>query len=214
MGGGRRSGIGIGLVAATLVATPLGAQNLTKPDPLAARSIGSVTAPITVYEMSDFQCPYCRRHALEIFPTIEQEYIKTGKVRWVFINYPLTSIHSNAAAAAELALCGAKIGRFWPLHDLLFKYQETWAPLKEPGPFLLSLADSAKIPRNQITGCLTSESERPELQADVEGARRAGAGSTPSFYIEGGMLVGAQVPGLWKHILDSIYVEKTAKSDK
>ena len=194
---------------AALAPTSLAAQS--PKDPLAARSMGSGAAPITVYEMSDFQCPYCRRHALDVFPTIETNYIKTGKVRWIFINYPLTSLHNNAAAAAELALCGAKVNRFWQLHDLLFKYQDTWAPLKEPGPFLLSLADSAKIPRNQITGCLTSEAARPELQADADGARRAGAGSTPSFYIEGGMLVGAQSAGLWKHILDSIYMEKTGQ---
>ncbi len=52
---------------------------------------GSATAPITVYEMSDFQCPYCRRFALETFPTLEREYIATGKVRWVFVNFPLTT---------------------------------------------------------------------------------------------------------------------------
>ena len=63
------------------------------------RAKGSPSAPVTVYEMSDFQCPYCRRFALETFPAIEKEYITPGKVRWVFVNYPLTSIHANAVAA-------------------------------------------------------------------------------------------------------------------
>jgi protein-disulfide isomerase len=182
-----------------------------KKDVLAERSMGSPTAPITVYEMSDFQCPYCRRHAVDVFPTLEQEYVKTGKVRWIFINFPLTSIHPNAAAAAELALCGARQGKFWPLHDLLFKYQDTWAPLKEPAPFLLSLADSAHIPRPPMEACLTGGSARPELEADASGANRAGAQSTPTFYIEGGLLVGAQPVQVWAQILDSIYKVRSEK---
>ncbi|SRR5581483_12048354 len=202
------------LLAAPALASPAAAQGgapepARKPDPLAARSKGSPTAPITVYEMSDFQCPYCRRHAVEVFPALERDYVSTGKVRWVFINFPLTSIHPNAVAAAELALCGARLGRFWPLHDLLFRYQETWAPLKEPGPFLVSLADSAGVPRAPLLQCLTSEAARPEVQADAEGARRSGASSTPTFYIEGGLLVGAQPVEVWRAVLDSIYAAKT-----
>src|SRR6476620_2968320 len=73
--------------------------------PLESRSKGSAKAPVTVYEMSDFQCPYCRQFALETFPQLERQYIKPGKVRWVFINFPLTSIHAHAAAAAQVALC-------------------------------------------------------------------------------------------------------------
>ncbi len=114
-------------------------------------------------------------------------------------------------AAAELALCGARLGKFWRLHDLLFKYQDTWAPLKEPGPFLLSLADSASVPHQAMEACLTTGVARPEIEADVDGARRSGAQSTPTFYIEGGLLVGAQPPDVWKQILDSIYAAKTSK---
>jgi protein-disulfide isomerase len=186
----------------------------TAKDGLAARTKGSASAPIAVYEMSDFQCPYCRQHSVDVFPKLERDYINTGKVRWTFINFPLTSVHPNAAAAAELALCGARQGKFWPLHDLLFKYQETWAPLKEPGPFLLSLADSAGVPHQSMEACLTSGAVGEELKADAEGAQRSGAQSTPTFYIEGGLLVGAQPIQIWKEILDSIYKEKSVKSKK
>jgi protein-disulfide isomerase len=81
------------------------------------RSKGSPTAPITVYEMSDFQCPYCRSFALETFRALEKEYISPGKVRWVFVNFPLTSLHANAVAAASTALCAARQDAFWPVHD-------------------------------------------------------------------------------------------------
>lgn len=183
-------------------------QQAAKPGILAERSMGSPAAPITVYEMSDFQCPYCRRHAMDVFPALEREYINTGKVHWIFINFPLTSIHPNAAAAAELALCGARVGKFWPLHDLLYKYQDTWAPLKDPGQFLLSLADSVQAPRKTMEACLTSEAARPELEADAEAAHRSGAQSTPTFYIEGGLLVGAEPLQVWQQVLDSIYAAK------
>ena len=184
-------------------------QQAAKPGILAERSMGSPAAPITVYEMSDFQCPYCRRHAVDVFPALEREYINTGKVHWIFINFPLTSIHPNAAAAAELALCGARVGKFWPLHDLLYKYQDTWAPLKDPGQFLLSLADSVHAPRKTMEACLTSGAARPELEADAEAAHRSGAQSTPTFYIEGGLLVGAEPLQVWQQVLDSIYAAKT-----
>jgi protein-disulfide isomerase len=197
----------------SLLPVGLAAQGSSK-DVLAERSKGSATAPITVYEMSDFQCPYCRQHAVETFPGLEKRYIDTGKVRWVFLNFPLTSIHPNAAAAAELALCGARVGKFWAFHDLLFKYQETWAPLKEPGPFLASLIDSAHAPRQLMEACLTAGAARPELEADAQAAQRSGAQSTPTFYIEGGLLVGSQPAALWQGILDSIYASKKSVNGK
>src|ERR671927_65665 len=84
--------------------TGLEAQTATSPAAsLDNRTKGSSNAPVTVYEMSDFQCPFCRQFALETFPQLDREYIASGKVRWVFINYPLTSIHANAAAAAQVA---------------------------------------------------------------------------------------------------------------
>ncbi len=196
-----------------LFATPallIAQATATAKDPLASRSKGAPSAPVTVYEMSDFQCPYCRKHALEVFPAIERDYVKTGKVRWVFINLPLVSIHANALPAAELAMCAARLGKFWPIHDLLFQHQETWAPLKEPGPFLLSLADSVKLPRAPLVKCLETEAARAEIQAEAQGSERAGAASTPTFYIEGGLLTGARPVELWREVLDSIYADKAA----
>ena len=173
------------------------------------RSKGSPTAPVTVYEMSDFQCPYCRRFALETFRTIEKEYITPGKVRWVFVNFPLTSIHANAVAAAGTALCAARQGAFWPVHDLLYTHQDAWAPLTEPGPFFLSLADSAGISKPKLLECVKSPATESEIRYEAEGAERAGASSTPSFYIEGGLLTGAHPLSVFRQVLDSVHSAKT-----
>lgn len=198
-------------VALAAHAPALAAQD-TSPAPLTGRSMGSAAAPVTVYEMSDFQCPYCRRFALETFPIIDSLYVVPGKVRWVFINYPLTSLHRNAVPAAGIALCAARQGAFWPVHDLLYKHQSDWSELAEPGEFLLSLADSAKISKPALTECVKSPATNEEVRADAEGASRAGAASTPTFYIEGGLLVGAQPVEMFRHVLDSIYAAKRAKA--
>ncbi len=197
----------IALVTA-LSATPLPAQTAGN-NPLATRSKGSPTAPVTVYEMSDFQCPYCRKFAQETFPRIEQSYITPGKVRWVFVNFPLTSVHTHAAAAGELALCAAKQQGFWRVHDLLFQYQETWAPLKEAAPFFVSLADSAGLSKKALLACLDASETMEDLKAEAEGSQRSGATSTPTFYIEGGLMEGAVPFDVFKRVLDSIYAVKT-----
>lgn len=200
--------------AAILILSMLGqeaGQAQSAAPPVEIRAKGKADAPVTVYEMSDFQCPFCRRHATEVFPILEREYIRTGRVRWVFVNLPLTSLHPNAAPAAELAMCAARAGKFWPVHDLLFQHQQTWAPLANPSPFFLSLADSAGIPRAGIEACLEGGQGRADASADAEGAARTGARSTPTFYIEGGLLRGAHPVGTFRTILDSVLKVRNEK---
>ncbi len=204
------AGMLAGVLAGGASASLLAGQSASAP--LEMRSKGSSKAPVTVYEMSDFQCPYCRQFALETFPQLERDYVKTGKVRWVFINFPLTSVHAHASAAAELALCAGKQQAFWRVHDLLFAHQESWAPLKEAGPFFVSLADSARLSKPALLTCLQSPDTRNSVRADAEGAARSGATSTPTFYIEGGLLEGAQPLPVFRQVLDSVYASKTRGS--
>jgi protein-disulfide isomerase len=181
------------------------------PRTLGSRTKGAGTAPVTVYEMSDFQCPYCRRFALETFPAIEREYIASGKVRWVFVNFPLTSIHPNAVPAAQVALCAGRQGAFWAVHHLLFQHQQVWAPLKEAGPFFISLADSARISKPALLACVKSPATVAEIRSEAEGAERSGAQSTPTFYIEGGLLAGAHPLPVFRQVLDSVYRAKVGR---
>jgi protein-disulfide isomerase len=125
-------------------------------DPLAARTKGRSNAPITVYEMADFQCPACRDFALTTLPAIERDFIRTGKVRWVFVNFPLTQIHRNAIAAAQVAMCAGRQNRFWAMHDALYQRQPQWASLDQPWPALISLADSAGVQHDLLVTCLNT----------------------------------------------------------
>jgi protein-disulfide isomerase len=192
-------------------ATPSRTRTDTARSPLAGRIRGSASAPVTVYEMSDFQCPYCREFALTTFPAIDSAYVATGRVRWAFVNFPLTSIHHNAVAAAEVGLCAAQQGGFWRVHDLLYQHQDVWAPLKEPAAFFLTLADSAKLSKPALLACLQSPSTEDVVRADAQGASRSGASSTPTFYIEGGLLVGAQPLPVFRQVLDSILKVKGSR---
>jgi protein-disulfide isomerase len=193
------------LIAGSLPALALPAQT-----ELAARTKGSAQAPVTVYEMSDFQCPFCKQHADQTWPQLEKEYVATGKVRWIFINFPL-SMHRNAAPAAEFAMCAAREGKFWPAHDLLFRRQKVWAELPNTGTYFLGLADSLKLPREKLRSCLETGATRQEIRDDAAGAMKSGAHSTPTFYIEGGMMAGALPVEVWRPILDSVYRAKTGR---
>jgi protein-disulfide isomerase len=161
--------------------------------------------------MSDFQCPFCRTFALSTFPALDSAYVSPGKVRWVFINFPLTSVHQNAVAAAQTAICAAQQNAFWRMHDLLYRHQDVWAPLKEPGAFFLTLADSARISRPKLLECVRTPATEEAVRADAQGAERAGASSTPTFYIEGGLLVGAQPLPVFRQVLDSILRTKARR---
>lgn len=199
----------LAFVATTLPTFVLGAA-LVQTDPLAARSKGSPTAPVTVYEMADFQCPACRLFAVTVLPTLDREYLQTGKVRWVFIHLPLTTIHPNAMAAAEVATCASRQGRFWETHDALYQRQDDWAKLAQPRAALVKLAQQAGVDRSKLLACLADTTARAEVEQDARRAGRSGAHATPSFYIEGGLLEGAPyTPDPMRRLLDSIYTVRT-----
>jgi protein-disulfide isomerase len=173
------------------------------------RTKGDPDAPVTVFEISDFQCPYCRKFWDETLPPMEQEYIATGKVKLIFLNLPLTSIHPNAAAAHEFAMCATKQDQFWPVHDLLFRYQEEWAPLSEPARYFLELADSVDLDRDLLMRCFNTGEVRWLIQQEAEMNMRSGLRSTPTFVVEETLVPGWAPIEEWRPLLDSAFARKT-----
>jgi protein-disulfide isomerase len=198
------------LVAASASAWPwrtLGAQGR---EPLVEqRTKGDPAAPIQIYEVSDFQCPYCRVFSEEVLPILNREYIETGKAKLVFVNLPLIDIHKNAAAAHEFAMCAARQNRFWPIHDLLFRHQQDWDDSAEPASVFMALADSAGLDRADLIDCLDTGALRWLVQAEAQAVAERGIRRTPSFIIEQGVIEGIQSVGLWRSVLDSLFGEKT-----
>lgn len=175
---------------------------------LAARTKGNPNAPITVLEIADFQCPACRVFWEETMPLLQREYVDAGKIRVLFVNLPLVSIHPNAAAAHEFAMCAAAQGRFWPVHDMLFDQQSVWARLDDPSPYFYSVAAATGVAADSLDACVGAGRMRDLILREAESVVRAGVQSTPSFVVEGGLMAGAVPIQGWRPILDSIYAAK------
>ena len=195
--------------AAVTAANPAGAQSDELM--LAARTKGSDQAPIVIYEVSDFQCPFCRQFWEETLPALEREYINTGKVRFTFLNFPIPQLHSNAQAAHEAAMCAAQQDKFWRMHDLLYQHQEAWARLPDPVPYFLGLADSARADRGAVESCLAAGRIRQLVQGEAQASWNAGVRSTPSFVVQGLLLAGSAPISDFRPILDSIYAARTGR---
>jgi len=211
--------LGIGGVVATRgpaeppapAAPPTAPADTTDPALLAARTKGSPSAPVTVLEIADFQCPACRVFWQETMPLLQREYVDAGKIRVLFVNLPLVSIHPNAAAAHEFAMCAAAQDRFWPVHDMLFDQQGVWARLDDPSAYFYSVATATGLATDALDACVSAGRMRDLIMREAESIVRAGVQSTPSFVVEGGLLAGAVPIEAWRPILDSIYAAKTAK---
>ncbi|MEK6952940.1 MAG: DsbA family protein, partial [Nanoarchaeota archaeon] len=159
--------------------------------------LGKEDAPVTIVEFSDYQCPFCGRFEKDTFPTLKEEYIDTGKVKLIFRDFPLTSIHPYAQKAAEASECADEQGKFWKYHDKLFENQEalTVDDLKK-------YADDLNLNNNKFENCLDSDSMKEEVKKDTDDGINYGVTGTPAFFINGIILEGAQPFENFKQIID------------
>ena len=156
-----------------------------------SRIQGSPNAPVWVIVVSDFQCPYCKQWHDETFATFRDQFVKTGKVRLAYVNFPLNS-HVFAWPAAEAAMCAGAQNKFWEMHDALFTSQGRWEAMPNPATFFDSLARSVGVDIDTWRTCFSSGRMKPLIQADHDRAARAGASATPSFMIGDKILAGVQ----------------------
>lgn len=155
----------------------------------AGRIRGADSARVWLVEVSDFQCPYCRQWHDQVFAAIDREYVQTGKVRMAYLNFPL-SMHANAQAASEAAMCASAQGKFWELHDSVFGTQEKWAGQADPMPTFDSLAVAAGANQAAWRACMTSHATAALITADRERAGRSGVRSTPTVFVADRAFVG------------------------
>ena len=147
---------------------------------------GKKNTPITIIECSDFQCPFCARFVNDTLSQLRKNEIKDGKVRLVFKNFPLP-MHQYAEKAAEAAECANKQGKFWQMHDLLFSSNG-----RLDVESLKSYAKQIGLNTDKFDHCLDSGETAGIVQADKAQCAAAGVQGTPTFFINGKMLVGAQ----------------------
>jgi protein-disulfide isomerase len=139
---------------------------------------GDSTAKLTLVEFSDYQCPFCGQYIRTAYPQIDKEYVQTGKVRYVFKDFPLAQLHPNATKAAEAAACAADQGKFWEMHDKLFANQKALA-LTDLATYATAIgADAASF-----GDCLKSGKHAPKVQESLTLGARSGVRATPTFYL-------------------------------
>jgi predicted DsbA family dithiol-disulfide isomerase/Skp family chaperone for outer membrane proteins len=177
---------------------PLRAQVATAGFP----SKGLATAPVTIVEFSDFECPYCGG----LFPTLKQvEKNYPQQVRIVYRQFPLSNLHPHAMKAAEASLCAAEQNKFWEFHDSMFGNQRelSVADLKQR-------AVDLKMDTQAFNQCLDSGRQAGAIQADIQEGARAGVSGTPAIFINGRFLSGNQPYSEIKDVIEDELQRKQA----
>lgn len=162
---------------------------------------GATNASVSMVEFSDFQCPFCGRFAKETLGQIEQEYIKTGKVKLVFRHFPF--LGQESVWAAEASECANEQGRFWDYHDELFSRQAG----ENRGAFskakLKRFAGEMGLDASAFAACLDSGRYTQKVRDDLAEGRRMGAKATPTFFINGNKVEGAQPFSVFQSLIEA-----------
>jgi len=180
--------------------------------------LGDANAPVTIIEFSDYQCPFCRKFWTESYPQIKSQYIDTGKVKIVFRDLPLTSLHPMAQASAEAAECVRELGgddAYYEYHDKMFSEQNILDSGNPTGTVSKTIQYTSTDLKSWATEigynigtCLDSGKYSSEVQKDARDAQAAGGTGTPYFVImgsdgKGSALSGAQPFSAFKQVIDS-----------
>ncbi|HLH89470.1 MAG TPA: DsbA family protein [Xanthobacteraceae bacterium] len=162
--------------------------DLMQPGPLGDESLGDTNAPNVIIEYASMTCPHCARFTNEVFPQLKKRDIDTGRVRYIFREFPLDPV---AAGAAALARCAGK-DKFFPTIELLFRTQDTWAVDHPEGP-LLETVKQEGLTEQSFKACLADKKILDALMAERDrAAKDFGVNATPTFFINGEKKVGEQ----------------------
>ena len=163
-------------------------DELMKPGPLGDMALGNEKAPVTIIEYASMTCPHCAHFHEATYPDLKTKYIDTGKVRFIFREFPLDQL---AAAAFMLARCGGSKDRYFPMIEILFQQQRDWV-VQRPLQPLMAIAKQAGMSEQTFNECLK---DQKVLDGIEEGRQRAsklfGVQSTPTFFINGKIFRGS-----------------------
>lgn len=158
-------------------------------------SIGPKDAEITIVEFSDFQCPYCQKWHTQVYEQLMAAY--PNKIRLVYRNLPLIQIHPQAMSAAEASLCANDQNAYWKFHDQLFDNADSL------GDELYStIAADLRLDRAAFEKCMSDHKHQAFIQEDMQFAIDLGVQSTPTFFINGLAVVGAQPLSVFQQVID------------
>jgi len=158
-------------------------------------SLGPKDAEITLVEFSDYQCPYCKRWHDEVYQPLLAAY--PGQIRVVYRHFPLTSIHPDAMSAAIASMCASDQGAFWQYHDKLFSSEYGLGRNA-----YAQYASDLDLDTSAFETCLDSGKFDDFIQQDMDFSINLGIRSTPTFFINGLAVVGAQPIDVFKQVID------------
>lgn len=161
---------------------------------------GDPNAPVLMEEWSDFECPFCARFYSQTLPQIEEQYIKTGKVKLVYKNFPL-SFHATAQKAAEAGKCAFEQGKFWELHNKIF--DSNVAGVKATVDNLKAWARELGMDGAKFDDCLDSGRTAAAVQAELQEGQQQGIRGTPGFLINGQLVSGAQPFTAFQQVIEA-----------
>jgi protein-disulfide isomerase len=174
--------------------------------------LGAPEAPLTLIEFSDYQCPFCRRFADTTLPVLKRDYIETGKLRYVFRDFPLDRLHPQARKIVEAAHCAGDQGKYWAMHDLLFQQQQALQVDRLKG-YARQLGLNARA----FEACLDQGKYATKVQQDLDAGAAAGVQGTPGFIlgktqpdgsIQGIAIKGAQPLAAFQQAIEHLLGEK------
>lgn len=179
----------------------------------AGYDLGETDAPLSVVELADFGCGYCRQFAEETFPMVREEFIATGKVRWKFVPFVL-GMFPNGAEAARAGECAGAQDAFFPMHDRLFATQDAWKGSDDPlEEVFLGEAAAVGLDTAAFRRCYEEGLRDARTREANALARRLSVRSTPTFFIEGFPVQGAIPEATFRRVLDQLHREKTSAGD-
>jgi len=178
----------------------LGASQMDEVIKTALATRGDSKSKVTIVEFTDFECPFCKSYAEDTYPKIIQTY--GDKIYYVFHDYPLP-FHTHAAQMAEAAHCAGDQGKFWEMHDLLFAKRDEWSAKTDVNPSLNTYATQLGLNVNNFKTCLSSGKFTQAVKDSVTLGTKLGVSGTPSFFINGQLLVGAMPFDSFKTIIDT-----------
>ena len=159
--------------------------------------LGNETAPVTIIEFSDFECPFCAKWYTETKSQIDEQYIEAGQVKLVYMHYPL-DFHPQAEPAALASECANEQGKFWEFHDLIFENPSTLgtATYKQ-------WASDLSLDQQQFDDCYDSKKYLARVQSDLSKGQNAGIRGTPGFLVNGRLISGAQPFAVFQQAIDA-----------
>lgn len=176
-------------------------DELNKPGPLGEKFVGQADAPVTIIEYASMTCPHCATFHLQTYPKLKEKYLDTGKAKLYFREFPFDD---RALAAFMLARCAAD-DKYFPMIDVLFEQQSVWARSDKPAQELFKIARLAGFTEETFNACLKNKEVAAGIHAVKDrAALEFGVRSTPTFFINGEELSGAQSIEKFEEMIDPL----------